>query len=63
MRFNYFDADSITIQADNETNAYGYNQDVWDIYMIAMVETWSGFEVQVNQNFSMKSSSIPNLRE
>jgi len=46
MRFNYFDADSITIQADNETNAYGYNQDVWDVYMLAMVETWSGFEVQ-----------------
>merc|ERR1719483_434023 len=47
MMSNYFDQDLINIQSSNQTYALnGYNQNVWDLYMVAMIETWSGIYTQ-----------------
>lgn len=43
MRFDYHDASRIQIDEANRT-INGFNTPTWEVYMMAIIETWAGFE-------------------
>jgi hypothetical protein len=43
MRFDYHDKSRIDIQEANRT-INGFDTPTWEVYMVAIIETWAGFE-------------------